>query len=110
MSWKQLLAQRKVQLHTTSKQMMGRRGVAVYSRALVYRNKTLQVPGFGPCTFRDGEEKGIDVRLALDALDAAHQEDHGRHFDQEIIVLCIRWYLTFNLSYLRPLLWPSSIR
>src|SRR6266481_1806106 len=22
----------------------------------------------------------------------------GRHFDQEIIVLCVRWYLTFNLS------------
>src|SRR5712672_2103088 len=23
----------------------------------------------------------------------------GRHFDQEIIVLCIRWYLTFKLSF-----------
>jgi transposase-like protein len=22
----------------------------------------------------------------------------GRHFDQEIIILCIRWYLTFKLS------------
>jgi transposase-like protein len=22
----------------------------------------------------------------------------GRHFDQEIIVLCIRWYLAFQLS------------
>jgi transposase-like protein len=22
----------------------------------------------------------------------------GRHFDQEIIVVCIRWYLTFKLS------------
>jgi hypothetical protein len=22
----------------------------------------------------------------------------GRHFDQEMIVLCIRWYLTFKLS------------
>jgi hypothetical protein len=21
----------------------------------------------------------------------------GRHFDQEIIVLCVRWYLTFKL-------------
>ena len=28
--------------------VMGRRGVAVYSRPLVYRNKTIQVPGFGP--------------------------------------------------------------
>jgi uncharacterized LabA/DUF88 family protein len=53
--------------------MMGRRGVAVYSRPLVYRNKTIEVPGFGPYRFLAGEEKGIDVRLALDALDAAHQ-------------------------------------
>jgi uncharacterized LabA/DUF88 family protein len=53
--------------------MMGRRGVVVYSRPLVYRNKTVQVPGFGPYTFPAGEEKGIDVRLALDALDAAHR-------------------------------------
>jgi uncharacterized LabA/DUF88 family protein len=53
--------------------MMGRRGVDVYSRPLVYRSKTIQVPGFGPYTFLAGEEKGIDVRLALDALDAAHQ-------------------------------------
>ena len=22
----------------------------------------------------------------------------GRHFDQEIIMLCVRWYLTFKLS------------
>ena len=46
--------------------------VTVYSRPLVYRNKTLQVPGFGPHTVLSGEEKGIDVRLALDVLDAAH--------------------------------------
>jgi uncharacterized LabA/DUF88 family protein len=53
--------------------MMGRRGVAVYSRPLVYRNKTIEVPAFGPHTFLAGEEKGIDVRIALDALDAAHR-------------------------------------
>jgi hypothetical protein len=53
--------------------MMGRRGVVVYSRPLVYRSKTIQVPGFGDYTFPSGEEKGIDVRLALDALDCAHR-------------------------------------
>ena len=53
--------------------MMGRRGVVVFSRPLVYRNKTVQVPGFGAHTVLTGEEKGIDVRLALDALDAAHR-------------------------------------
>lgn len=55
--------------------MMGRRGVIVYSRPLVYRTKTVQVPGFGPFNFPSGEEKGIDVRLALDALDAAHRDE-----------------------------------
>jgi uncharacterized LabA/DUF88 family protein len=54
--------------------MMGRRGIQVYSRQLVYRNKTIAVPGFGDYTFPNGEEKGIDVRLALDALDAAHRD------------------------------------
>jgi transposase-like protein len=23
----------------------------------------------------------------------------GRHFDQEIVVLCVRWYVSFKLSY-----------
>src|SRR6202043_1326751 len=23
----------------------------------------------------------------------------GRHFDQEIIILCVRWYITFKLSF-----------
>jgi transposase-like protein len=23
----------------------------------------------------------------------------GRHFDQEVIILCVRWYLRFKLSY-----------
>jgi len=23
----------------------------------------------------------------------------GRHFDQEIIILCMRWYVTYKLSY-----------
>jgi transposase-like protein len=23
----------------------------------------------------------------------------GRHFDREVIVLCVRWYLCFKLSY-----------
>ena len=23
----------------------------------------------------------------------------GRHFDREVVVLCVRWYLRFRLSY-----------
>jgi uncharacterized LabA/DUF88 family protein len=56
--------------------IMGRRGVVVFSRPLVYRNKSVQVPGFGAHTFLAGEEKGIDVRLALDALHAAHRKEY----------------------------------
>ncbi|HLK59828.1 MAG TPA: NYN domain-containing protein [Chthonomonadaceae bacterium] len=48
--------------------------VIIYNHPLVYRNKTIEVPGFGTHTFLSGEEKGIDVRLALDVLDAAHRE------------------------------------
>ena len=55
---------------------LGRRpNVVIYSRQLVYRNKSIQVPGFGLHTFQSGEEKGIDVRLALDVLDAAHRNE-----------------------------------
>lgn len=56
--------------------MMGRRGVVVYSRSLVYRNKTIRLPGGGQHTILNGEEKGIDVRLALDALDMAHRDEY----------------------------------
>ena len=49
--------------------MLGRRGAVVYSRPLVYRNKTIQLPSGGQHRFLSDEEKGIDVRLALDALD-----------------------------------------
>jgi transposase-like protein len=24
---------------------------------------------------------------------------HGRHFDHAIIILCVRWYITYKLSY-----------
>jgi transposase-like protein len=24
---------------------------------------------------------------------------HGRHFDSDIITLCVRWYITYKLSY-----------
>jgi len=40
--------------------------------------------------------------VALTASDdgptSAQELFKGRHFDQEIIVLCVRWYLTFKLS------------
>ena len=27
---------------------------------------------------------------------------HGRHFDRSVIILCVRWYITYKLSYRDP--------
>jgi uncharacterized LabA/DUF88 family protein len=51
---------------------MGREGVYVFTRSLRYRNKEVRLPDGSTHTFLDGDEKGIDVRLALDAIRLAH--------------------------------------
>jgi uncharacterized LabA/DUF88 family protein len=55
---------------------MGRQGIKVYSRALRYRNKTVKLPGGGTHTFLHGEEKGIDVRIALDVIGMAVRNEY----------------------------------
>jgi len=64
---------------------MGRRGVHIFSRTLRYRNKTVQLPGGATHTFLAGEEKGIDVRIALDVIGLAHRRsyDVGVIFSQD---------------------------
>lgn len=52
---------------------MGRQGVRVFSRPLRYRNKRVLLPGGSEHTYLAGEEKGIDVRLALDVIRLAHR-------------------------------------
>jgi len=51
---------------------MGRMGIQVFSRHLRYRNRTITVHG-GNSTLTSlvGEEKGIDVRIALDMVGLA---------------------------------------
>lgn len=51
---------------------MGREGVHVYTRPLVYRTKKIDLPDGSQHTFLDGDEKGIDVRLALDIISCAN--------------------------------------
>ena len=53
--------------------VMGRQGVHVYSRSLRYRNRTVHLPDGTTHTFLAGEEKGIDVRIALDIIRMAHR-------------------------------------
>lgn len=52
---------------------MGRQGITVFSRPLRYRNKRIRLADGSEHTFLSGEEKGIDVRIALDIIRLAHQ-------------------------------------
>lgn len=51
----------------------GRDGIYVYTRPLRYRNKTVKLPNGNEHTFLDGDEKGIDVRIALDVIRLANE-------------------------------------
>jgi uncharacterized LabA/DUF88 family protein len=54
---------------------MGRQGVHIYSRSLRYRNQRVRLPDGTELTFLAGEEKGIDVRLAIDVIRKAHRRE-----------------------------------
>ena len=56
--------------------VMGRQGVAVFSRSLRYRNKTVTLPDRSAFTFLVGEEKGVDIRIALDTIRMAHRGEY----------------------------------
>ncbi|OHC74225.1 MAG: NYN domain-containing protein [Rhodospirillales bacterium RIFCSPLOWO2_12_FULL_58_28] len=52
---------------------MGRQKVHVFSRPLRYRNKSFSLPDGIQHTILVGEEKGIDVRIAIDIIRLAHR-------------------------------------
>jgi len=60
---------------------MGREGVHVFTRPLRYRNKVVKLPDGTTHSFLDGDEKGIDLRLALDVIRLVHQ----RAFDVALL-------------------------
>lgn len=55
---------------------MGQVGIKVYSRPLRYNNKKVKLPDGRIHTFLVGQEKGIDVRIALDIIRYAHQKTY----------------------------------
>ena len=55
---------------------MGQKGVVVFSRPLRYRNKTVEMIDGKEYSFPVGQEKGIDVRIALDIIKLARQETY----------------------------------
>lgn len=52
---------------------MGKRGVHTFSRHLRYRNQTVALPGGKATTVLVGQEKGVDIRIALDIVRMARQ-------------------------------------
>lgn len=55
---------------------MGRLGIVAFARHLRYRNQTVTLPGGGTTTVLVGQEKGVDVRLALDVVRLAHKREY----------------------------------
>ena len=49
-------------------QAMGSRGVKTFTRPLRYRNTTVALPGGATTAVQVGQEKGIDVRIAIDIV------------------------------------------
>jgi len=61
--------------------VMGRQGIHLFSRTLRYRNRIVHLPDGTQHTFLAGEEKGIDVRIALDIIRLAH----GNEYDVALV-------------------------
>ena len=53
--------------------VMGQKGVFIFSRKLRYRNQTVKLPNGQTHTFLVGQEKGVDVRIALDIIRFARE-------------------------------------
>lgn len=51
---------------------MSWQGIWVFSRSLRYRNRAMRLPDGTEHTYLAGEEKGIDVRIALAVIRMAH--------------------------------------
>jgi uncharacterized LabA/DUF88 family protein len=62
--------------------VIGRQGVVVRSRRLRYRYRSFVLPDGSHQRFLVGEEKGIDVRLALDIVALAHRQT----FDVALVI------------------------
>ncbi|MDP6633766.1 MAG: NYN domain-containing protein [Phycisphaerae bacterium] len=65
--------------------VMGTRGIKAFSRGLKYRNQTVLLGDGSTTTVLVGQEKGIDVRLALDVVRLArgNEYDVGLIFSQD---------------------------
>jgi uncharacterized LabA/DUF88 family protein len=56
--------------------MMGRQGIVTFSRPLRYRNRRVRLPDGTEHTYLSGEEKGVDVRIAIDLIRMGHHREY----------------------------------
>lgn len=65
--------------------VMGTRNVKTFSRPLRYHDEEAALPGGGTVTVRVGQEKGVDIRMALDIVRMAREGlfDVGLVFSQD---------------------------
>ena len=55
---------------------MSRQGIWTFSRPLRYRNQAMKLPDGTTHAFLAAEEKGVDVRIALDVIRMAHRREY----------------------------------
>jgi len=53
--------------------VMGTRGIETFSRSLRYRNQAVRLPDGSATTILVGQEKGVDIRIALDVVRLARE-------------------------------------
>lgn len=56
--------------------MMGRQDIVTFSRPLRYRNRRVRLPDGTEHTYLSGEEKGVDVRIAIDLIRMGHHREY----------------------------------
>ncbi len=69
-----------------------RQGVEVFTRSLRYRDRIVKLPNGATHAFTTAEEKGIDVRIAIDVIRLAHRNAYDVALlfsqDQDLSELC----------------------
>ncbi|HNR32024.1 MAG TPA: NYN domain-containing protein [Candidatus Hydrogenedentes bacterium] len=59
---------------TAKLRSMGKRGIHTFTRHLHYRNQSIVLPDGRESTVLVGQEKGIDIRIALDVVRMARED------------------------------------
>jgi len=93
---------------SAKKLAMLRSGIYVYTRPLRYRNKVIRLSDGSMHTALVGEEKGIDVRLALDIIMLGHKRTYDVAFVLKLQTNCASSRGNSSAGSGLPLLFPIA--